>query len=284
MGKKRKLDWLRVGCAIFFLAPAFYIGVHILTFTYGRALPDARQVRARGDIEGIELALTKLASDANIPTLRDLFDPVQFTSAQQTLASREGMNTLSAATALYTSAAYALLHQGRHVLKEDTVAQQERGVDPAIFNAQRVGKLGTSYLEIGTDPWGHRYRVYPGPWPEEAGPVPFRRRTLSESEADSPDAFTVTLEQEDGVQQLGFPAPNQRLVYVWSYGRNRRNDQPHTEAKPLEAPTARHHYRGDAAAKDLGGGDDINNWDPARTWEPLHKGVDWGYELRRLFS
>ena len=60
----------------------------------------------------------------------------------------------------------------------------------------------------------------------------------------------------------GAPVNEDRLIFVWSYGRNGVDDQ----------------------GKAVLGGDDINNWDNFHSWQGYYLGVNWRYEWERLFG
>ncbi len=102
------------------------------TNVHGRS----REVRAYSEIKGCELALTKVLSDAGVSDLRDLFsDPTA-------LDGPTDFETLSR----HTDAIYALLQNGKNVSLD---------LSPDIRN-----RLGSSYMVLKADPWGHRYVFY----------------------------------------------------------------------------------------------------------------------------
>jgi type IV pilus assembly protein PilC len=80
----------------------------------------------------------------------------------------------------------------KHLLRScATVAVPCTTESPGVADLRRRGrtsrKLSTSYIEIGFDPWGSLFNIYPGPWPANNGPVPFRKYR-SESSSNSKGA------------------------------------------------------------------------------------------------
>ena len=69
------------------------------------------------------------------------------------------------------------------------------------------------------------------------------------------------------MDRIGIPANDRTAVFIWSYGENGQNGQ----ARYLEVDTytANETVNYDVSQQEpefLGGGDDINNWDPTQTF------------------
>lgn len=232
-----------------------------------RVLPRPHSTRALGEIQSTELALTKMVSDAGQSGFSAFFDIPALEARRDAWAARMRLSPLEAATRIYTTATYALLRHGRAapgILASSSDATKLSD----LLNQDVTRHLGTSYLDIASDPWGTDYRIYPGPWREEDGLIPFRtylgdtRELLPSSPPRVPDMLSrVINDPEDGPTVIGYPAPENLLAFIWSCGENKQNDQPHAGGRGFW------HYRNDVLPEELGGGDDINNWDSARSWE-----------------
>jgi hypothetical protein len=236
-----------------------------------RRLQRSKSVSAITEVSNIELAFTKLLSDAGRSSLKALLEPVAFEEACAWYAREHDADAFEAEVAIYTRATYALLRNGRDVLT------QEAGLEDALFghiqgalNAQVVRVLGTSYMsEFGTDPWGNPYQFFAGPWPDDMGPVLFRRYRESPDSNSTADSLTVSI-VGDVPRQQGFPPSSKQDIYLWSFGANGVSDQPRYDPNHEYAPPSRQHYRKDASDEYLGGGDDINNWDRNMTFMAIY--------------
>jgi len=241
-----------------------------------------RATRARADISGLESALVKILSDSGRGNLGQLFNPNAVgaaigVSGGQTLTA----DSFKAAQEIYTQAMYVILRQGRSALGESV-----NGI-PLInlLNAGVIYKLSSSYVELGFDPWGKLYNIYPGPWPTGNGAIPFRK-FLAEAAATEndklpgsgsrPDVLTLELPDPDtGLPiSVGYPAPRDKVAFIWSNGEN------------LASGTAIYNPNGYAPTGDglvdvanfydtvnnaedallAVGGDDVNNWDNGSSW------------------
>ncbi|HOV61654.1 MAG TPA: hypothetical protein PK349_11430, partial [Candidatus Hydrogenedentes bacterium] len=83
------------------------------------------------------------------------------------------------------------------------------------------------------------------------------------------DAFKDIIESpETWPTKVGYPAETGKAVYIWSYGANLRNGQMvYTRAYDLSAPRSWYDAQEEG---DIGGGDDINNWDPGASWQRFY--------------
>lgn len=216
----------------------------------------ARMTRAYGEIKGIDLALTKMLTDANRQNFGAGFFEWQYDP--DTLTFEQAID-------IYQDAFYVLLRNGKNAEN----SPDWPGGDIRINDDVRR-RLGSSYMELAADPWGQLYLFYPGPWrnfngvnavndipfriylPDlsvPGGPGPFNARDVTDP--DSGDFFTV-----------GYGAPKDLTMYVWSSGGNLISNQRTPENIPI-------YDTGDPAEVGmdfLGGGDDINNWDNDQSW------------------
>lgn len=280
-----------------------------------RYIARARVTRAVSEVSGMELSLTAIMTDAGRGNLTQIFDK----NAAQTpyIAWPTTMNNLNAfdqalfsnAADVYARVAYDLLRLGRDSLRTDTGAF----ITKALVDNDILAKLGTQYMDIGLDPWGEVYRVWPGPWrfasnanhpvPDELAargvnrwPIPFRIFSVDTGTGTGGSAFAVqrdpfilrgqgTMDGRDHVEEMdvvygiinGFetwpqnvalPAPATKPVFIWSFGGNSRSSQMLYQYSQytLEAPSW---YNTDME-EDIGGGDDINNWDAGSSWQRFY--------------
>ncbi len=265
-----------------------------------RYIAKARVTKAVAEINNAELALTGALSDTgrngfrdflNQPA-RDNLDCWSANIAQSGLpAGCNAMNSLdavSAALGFYESFFYELLRQGKNSvdLQGYTIPEARQ-------------KLGSSYMDIGNDPWGNRYHFWVGP---VRGPVLLRAyRVLDNVDVDdpgfvldcnlNPDAcpYIFHLDQRDdeqddlpgqpaeddttiaaafstsfgGIRAFGYPASRDLSVYIWSSGPNLVNDAHLLLQMGFGVDQS--------APAFLGGGDDPNNWDNESGWENAPK-------------
>jgi len=260
----------------------------------------SRFAKAVSEINNAETALVGALSDTGRSSFREFLTPgtdgrqrwldcVSYTidgatpptgfCDDQTLplpsSSIEAVNT---ALSFYQSFFYELLKQGKNS------TDLRLYMDPEVRQ-----KLGTSYMDIGNDPWGNRYNFWMGPL---RGPVPFRSYRLlpGARDVDDPefsissdtyiyDAATRQIEQEElpgqpaedntafnntyGFSAYGFPASRDLVVYIWSSGPNLVNDGHLLLQMSVGVDQS--------APAFLGGGDDPNNWDNEAGWESAPK-------------
>lgn len=195
-----------------------------------------------------------------------------------------------AITMMYSNVVYDLLRYGRDVLRQDGSVATDA---TAVIDRNLLSKLGTSYMDLGNDSWGSQYRIFPGPWKfASAGganrwPIIFRKFSVdtgtsgrkakddgyslkNPDRATNPDLVSTTFSSivEDAdtwPDKVGFPADAGKSMYVWSLGENMRNGQMLYSAT-YDATNAFSWYNNPQDGSDLGGGDDVNNWDKDSTW------------------
>lgn len=256
----------------------------IIVPNVARYIARGRATRALGDIKSIELALTKMVTDANVQNLNYLFDAdkvrrdiFNFTDNQPYVMTSQQFQS---AIKLYTNTLYALLREGRRVLDGRTDPDLDIAYS-AILDQDVVMRLGVGYLEdIAFDPWGNLYNIYPGPWPPRSGPIPFRIYMLGEKEKTLPGVsggrrsdtltFTTTDPETNLNIEVGFPADKGKIAFIWSNGANMISGQGVYDSN-LANPLPGGSYQGsqnyaDQEEEYKGGGDDINNWDPGQSW------------------
>ena len=247
----------------------------------------ARMIRAVSEINGMELAITKLLSDAGRSSISDFFDYSVLEGEIGTSVDDWNSANFDTAVDRYTTAMYRLLRKGRGAL----VADDGSGDPPDPFYRQDVVRtLGTSYMtDLGFDPWGiNLYQMYPGPWPARNGPIVFRVYlpqvaggpvVPGDPPLNAPDdelvlvdgAGTVTLidpDTGDPIEKIGVPANKQKSIYIWSYGANLESGQARFLGSNLQPYPASDiaNYDSKQEPELMGGGDDINNWDKNQTF------------------
>lgn len=207
----------------------------------------AQVARAEEEVHSIELALTSILSDTGVRDMRHMFTPGF--DYQGWVASSQVYNDF-----------YELLRTGRSA----TIV--------ASFRPEVAQKLGTSYLaDIGKDPWGSLYRVFPGPWRGTYGPMRYRSYRVGtvDPELNDGDPYQYTADAKTDADAdvpgnpqaddlWGFPAPRDYTFYIWSVGPNMLDDQLNPPEAGADQSNPERIY--------WGGGDDINNWDSERGW------------------
>lgn len=239
----------------------------------------SRAVRARADIASLESALVKIISDSGRSNLSQLFDSNE---VRNVIGVVPGVpmtaEQMTAAKELYTRAIYTILRDGRGALTTEA----------GVLNDGVVRRLGTSYIDIGFDPWGNLYNIYPGPWPATNGPVPFRKyRSESSTSAtgatlpgsgDKQDSLTFNLFDpvSETTGPVSYPAARDKVAFIWSNGENLTsgqaiyNSQGYGAVDLDEDKTPFYDVATNGDITLVGGGDDVNNWDNASTWSPFY--------------
>lgn len=263
-----------------------------------RWIDRGRMTRAVAEVQSIETALTKLLADTGRASLHDLFNPGAvwtYAGAGGVLADPDAWKLMTteqfqAAQQIYTRTAYALLRDGREALG---AVDSALGIPYGeVLNANAMRNLGTSYLgDLGTDPWGRLYNIFPGPWQRTGGQSPniFRIYAVSQSEqnlpgaqrgAGRPDVLSFSL--FDTGELVSFPAARDKVAFIYSTGQNIQTGQAIYRTLPTGLVNAPYnpevHYEGDVPPRynpgqeqELqGGGDDINNWDPGQSWSRFY--------------
>jgi len=241
-----------------------------------------RMTRATAEITSIETALTAILADAGRSDLNQLLEPQAIRDylgvAEGTLFTSDQMR---GAIDLYTQIFNDLLRQGRRVLSDGNF-------DSGLVKVALIQKLGSGYMDVGADPWGNEYRIFPGPWTgsRQSNPIIFRKFTVDADESSRsarPDRLTVTQGEGDLGQQLteelgpdlsleypgtvGYPADTNKIAYIWSLGQNMRNSQLiyHNEGQGYPNDLFEL-YADETDPEFFFGGDDINNWDKGASW------------------
>ncbi|MBI4557333.1 MAG: prepilin-type N-terminal cleavage/methylation domain-containing protein [Candidatus Hydrogenedentes bacterium] len=205
-----------------------------------------KMAQAISEIHNIDLSLTKMLTDAGARDFRTFFDATVLA----------GLANYQAAQDYYDTAFYTLLRMGRSA---DTVGLRQAA----------LSKLGTSYMDLGRDPWDNRYHFWLGPWnTNQLGPVQFRSFRTG---IENPDGTYVPYVYDLGAKNnadadipgnppaddlFGFPAPTDLPFYVWTNGEDLDSAQMFNDAN---TPNER-----------KGGGDDINSWDKQSGWSPFY--------------
>ena len=238
--------------------------------------------KALSTISTIDISLVAMTADARFSRLIEIFDHDAFVDARDALMSRDDLNIFDASVQLHTTALYALLREGKNVLIKPESAHLRE-----ILNTDAVQELADSYVNLENDPWDSPYQFFVGPWPEEWGPIVFRRRGPFANEPLEADEYTVTLYTENmEPYQMGRPASRSYGVYIWARGENRVSDQAQFNQTDHDSYPARSHYRLETPDRYLGGGDDINNWDSDMGWKDLYprKGLRFPYQIYAVYG
>lgn len=213
----------------------------------------SRMTKAVAEIQNVETALTKMLADADKSRFQQFF--VNWSAIENTYDQNQTARLVGDVTRVM----YNLLRQGNNV-------------DPDQFGLRRdvVERLGETYMDLGLDPWGNQYQFYIGPW-DKPGAIPFRSyragRELSDGSyeiyrytpARKAEADAIVPGNPPPDNANGFPAPKSLPFYVFSRGLDNLVNQEYLWEKWLDVPDDHR-----------GGGDDINNWDNARGWEPFY--------------
>ncbi|NIA15230.1 MAG: prepilin-type N-terminal cleavage/methylation domain-containing protein [Nitrospiraceae bacterium] len=210
----------------------------------GRHIAKARMAKAVSEIRNMDMAIQEMLIAGEKKHFGHFFDVtdgsgVNFSTFMSSLS-------LEAAQEVYNLIFYELLRQGKNADFSPLSIKLKESVRK---------NLGTSYLEIGKDPWSeHAYQFFAGPI-RRAATMYFRsyRDYLDQNDelveyvydAKAKDELDMELRgnpKADGGR--GFPAPRDLPIYIYSLGLNLEDEQGTT----------------------IGGGDDINNWDNAQGW------------------
>lgn len=236
-------------------------------------IDSANKAKAVSEVKNIELALTKVLSDAGRSDMTQLFEQDAADKLKGVVRDEEGKVAGQIPPDLRHNSRvlYSLLRLGREA---DDIGLQE--------DVRR--KLGSFYMDAPLDPWKTQYTFVPGPWRSNSS-IPFRcyrpgevdrfdetyipedhayqyteeTRLLEEQrrpgnpKADAPDKVT-------GNRVYGFPAPKDLPFYVWSFGANKVDDQSWYHLDMTTLPELGYE----------GGGDDINSWDNEAGWETFY--------------
>jgi hypothetical protein len=229
----------------------------------GRRIKKGPATRALHEITNIELGITKMLSDAGSMNLRDFFDDAAFSDAVARLGREQAIAPFEASVEIYTECTYVLLRKGRAAIDPEINEHAE------VLRPELVKLLGRSYIpELAFDPWGELYRIFPGPWPDDMGPVIFRNYLPPYGEVpESNNLLMSGIDIETGESlTFGVPAPSNLEAYIWSFGANLVSGQPIYDPSHAYAPPAQQYYEAGQEPELCGGGDDINNWDRNQTF------------------
>jgi prepilin-type N-terminal cleavage/methylation domain-containing protein len=211
----------------------------------------ARATKAQAEVKNVELALTKMLTDAGRKNFLSFL----------TAASRQYINNdlcVASRIDFYNYMFYELLRNG------NTASLAGSGFESAVsFDQDVKDELGTSYLELAKDPWGENlYHFYAGPWDGSTqdglgaakSDIPFRIYDLDTDIPGTPP------KQGDN----NFSANTDLNVYVWSLGDDFLNNQrvPDCDGGFDAYNTLDPEFKG--------GGDDINNWDSTGSWSRFY--------------
>ena len=242
-----------------------------------RYIRKGRVGRAVSEIRGADTALVGMLADAGRSKFRDFLATPDDTLALPNF--RTGRQFLQfvigevnggtdrayrMAQDFYSNIFYDLLRNGKNASQSYIWDPEQRygrtEVAFPLYNRDVLAKLGNSYQDLGTDPWGNRYEFWMGPnrsvvielrsyrIPIEGENYRYTEFARREAQANVPGQPRV-----DGA--FGFPAPRELPVYMYSRGANQIYD----------AIKIMHDLYG-GEPEFLGGGDDPNNWDNQAGW------------------
>lgn len=236
--------------------------------------------KALSDIIQCETACANILLDAECENLNQLFDPVgvaKYVGYNPQTDKEMSDEQFGSAVHLYTVTMYFLLRTGHKTLgKEWSEEWSENEYEPIVLNeivrAEFVSKLADGYIkDCGKDPWGNLYNFWIGPWSKER-PIPFRIYKpkssfglFQSSQELAIDELTLNVngkkdvldEWTDSYEPMGFPAPSDKIIYIWSNGSNLISDQAISLKNPDSSSIAE--------SIPIGfGADDINNWDEGK--------------------
>lgn len=255
-----------------------------------------RATKARADIAGLESALVKILDNAGRGNLGQLFNPDKVGLA---IGVNPGemltAQSFKRAQQVYTAAMYVILRDGRAAIGQsilEGIPLGPVGNEPGLLNAGVVAKLSSSYVELGFDPWGNLYNIYPGPWPQGNGAIPFRKLFAESATSangvalpgagDRSDALTAKAEDPDNpgsLLNISFPAPRDKVAFVWSNGENLvsgtaiYNNAGYASSDPDRLDIVPTYFDLAANGDDpllAVSGDDVNNWDNGSSWSRFY--------------
>ncbi len=224
----------------------------------GTWISRANMTRAASEVRGIDLALSRMLSDAGRRDFSQMF-------SQQTVARLRQANEQ-----YNTFVLYELLRNGRTANADGHVDFGGPGV--GLVEGVRT-QLGTQYMDVPLDPWDQRYQFFPGPWPT-GEPIVLRSYRSGIGDRLDPDYQPYVYNQDRRAEAdaripgnpraddlYGFPAPRDLPFYIWSKGQNMLDDQEWWRLVENGNRPERGYE---------GGGDDINNWDNQSGWETFY--------------
>ncbi len=275
--KPVRAKWGRALWAVFFCIAATSGGCHGFVCGNMNAFFEfGKSSSAHGGIRMLQSNLDMVRGNARNNRLAELLDAETVRRTVRKYSEETGCTAFQAAVEVYSTCFLELARQGRGILTEsqDTglgTPLRELFDETAIRRAVHYDAAG--YLSAD-DPWDNPYRIYLGPWPAELGPTPFRVYTMPEGDeqlADSGDVLTIhrpkgfAWAERPVPDVIGLPASAEQALFIWSFGSNGRSDQAqYREDQRYDLP-ATQHYAGRREAQ-MGGGDDVNNWDPGQSW------------------
>ena len=266
-----------------------------------RYIVRARVTRAIAEINGVELAMTAMLTDSGKGNLNQIFNGNAVRELVGAMALEPTNEQFMRMTDLYTAVIYDLLRYGRNVLRGDGDAQLDtRWNVPLVYggvigtsgvpliNKEILTKLGTNYMDLGADPWGNEYKIFAGPWktavnpgftaPDKRtrAPIPFRKFTAEGTRGARDDGWWTNKESISGILDdgetwpdvIGYPADTGKAFYIWSFGESGSSSQMlYQAAYTADDPFS---WYNTEVGENIAGGDDINNWDPAATWQRFY--------------
>ncbi len=216
----------------------------------------ARMARAVSEVRNADLALQKMLIDAERKHFGHFFVGGSGALVQ---ATKDAVAANRAAEDVYRIVFYELLRRGKAA-----DFSPYGGLEPEPWGLRLQEsvrkKLGTSYMDLGKDPWGENaYKFWAGPANVQHARNMGEIACLYRSYRGANYYYTLAAKADLDNQVRGnpspddlpgFPAPIDQSVYIWSVGADLTDNQ----YKPGGDP-------------EMGnGGDDISNWDNEAGW------------------
>jgi len=233
----------------------------IMVPNIGPMIAKARMARAETEINNIELALTSMLADAGKRSFNHMWTvelgahPADFFT---------NVDNVEDVMEIYQNAFYLLLRLGSGAESDDDWPAELKLRDDVRQS------LGKKYMDLGTDPWGQKYEFYPGP--VRYAYVPFRiylpDLTVPGAPDEDDDDYEVTDHEDIETGEtltVGYAASKTMTIYIYSKGQNLESNQCFP-SNVVPEPGATYDSE-DAEMNQVGGGDDINNWDQDQSYK-----------------
>lgn len=227
-----------------------------------RFIAKGRLAKAVSEIHGADLAVTEMLIAGEKKHFGHFFN---VTGSSESFSTWMNGLTMVTAHQVYNDVFYELLRQGKNA---------DFSPWPIELKPTVKKKLGTSYLDLGKDPWNESsYQFFAGPlrnhtksltagggWTLEgfgAGNWMYFRSYRDDPDEDFFYTYNAAAKAELDAEvrgnpaaddHRGFPAPKDIPVYIYSFGANLEPEQ-----------SGLNDFEGH-------GGDDPNNWDNAQGW------------------
>jgi prepilin-type N-terminal cleavage/methylation domain-containing protein len=219
----------------------------------GPMIAKARMARAAAEIKSIELSLTAMLADAGKKSFSHMWTVTNPADLNPSGGLFGDPTNIDLAMEVYETNFYLLLRLGSGADNPLEGWRTELTLRPEVRQS-----LGKNYMDLGNDPWGNKYQFCPGPLRHTIMPFRVFHRTDVPG-APRADLAEASYEDIDTGETLtvGYPASRNMTVYVYSMGQNLESNQLWSSNFANQ----------DAELNQVGGGDDICNWDESQTFK-----------------